>query len=92
MKTTFPIFLLTILAAAGLQAQVGIPHLTIEGNAGREKLELREVSVQVLLDGSMVETILELEFFNHTARQQEGEFRLQLPEGATVSTYALDIN
>lgn len=83
---------LSAILAASLHAQVGIPELSVSTNGGAsQKLELREISIDVQLEGALVETILELEFFNHTTRMQEGEFKLQLPEGATVSTYALDI-
>ncbi len=72
-------------------AQTQLPTLTIQNGARAEVLSLLEVDLDVRLAGAVAETVLELEFFNHTKRRQEGQFTLQLPDGATVSTYALDI-
>ena len=92
MKTRFLILLSLVLGAVGVRAQVALPELTIESGGGRnEHLELLELDVNVRFEGALVETVLELEFFNHTTRNQEGEFVLQLPEGATVTTYALEV-
>ncbi len=57
-----------------------------------QPLELTSVSISVEGEGALVETIFELEFFNHAERRTEGEFVMTLPEGATVSTYALEVN
>ncbi|MCF6313381.1 MAG: hypothetical protein L3J39_13110 [Verrucomicrobiales bacterium] len=86
--TSFFIFLLTLVRVG---AEVVLPDLTIEEDGEKQSLELRELSIKVRVSGLLVETILDLKFYNHSRRQQEGEFVLQLPEGATVSTYALDI-
>ncbi len=80
-----------LLGACSLQAQLALPELTIKEQGRRQNLDLRELSVVVRMEGLWVETVLELEFYNHSSRQQEGEFVLQLPEGATVSTYALEV-
>ncbi len=83
---------LMVLGFALAPAWAALPSLTVVGE-GRdpERLELRELSMSVEVVGDVAETVLELEFFNHTSRQQEGEFLLQLPEGATVSSYALEV-
>lgn len=92
MKPCLALASIFLLGVANIQAQVALPDLTINDRGGKQSLGLQELSIKVRLEGVVAETILELEFFNHTDRRQEGEFVLQLPEGATVSTYALDIN
>lgn len=73
------------------QREVGIPQLTIQEKGVARPLELKGAIIMVSLDGYFAETVFELEFFNDTDRLQEGEFSIQLPPEATVSTYAIDI-
>ena len=69
-----------------------LPRLTIEHGEQRQDLRLSEVQVTVRVEGDFVETRMSLNFFNETERNQEGEFRLPLPEGASVYHYALEVN
>lgn len=73
------------------QREVGIPQLTIQEKGVPRPLELKGAIITVALEGYFAETVFELEFFNDTDRRQEGEFSVQLPPEATVSTYAIDI-
>ncbi len=91
MKTYFTLFCFFVLTLSWVGAEVALPDLTIKEDGEKQSLELRELSIHVRMSGLLVETILDLEFYNHSKRRQEGEFVLQLPQGATVSTYALEI-
>lgn len=73
------------------QREAGIPRLTIQEKGVSRPLELKGAIITVALEGYFAETVYELEFFNDTDRRQEGEFSMQLPPEATVSTYAIDI-
>ena len=66
------------------------PRMTVAGT--QTILEIEEASVKVQVTGSVVSTEMELMFRNPTARMVEGEFVLPLPAGATVSSYALEVN
>jgi hypothetical protein len=69
------------------------PQMTVREADGSEKplrIEQADVSVQML--GDVAETVFELTFCNDGPRAVEGEFALTLPEGATVSDYALEVN
>ena len=55
-------------------------------------LEIAEAEVDVRVVGGVARTEMELVFRNDTAKMVEGEFTLPLPEGATVSSYALEVN
>jgi hypothetical protein len=67
-------------------------RMTFEGDNGREPMPLAAVDVNVRLIGTVAETTLTLKFLNPTDRRLEGEFVMPLPEGATVSSYALEVN
>lgn len=67
--------------------------MTVRDRDGSVKLlHLQQAEVSVRLVGDVAETVLDLEFRNDGERAVEGEFALALPEGATVSGYALDVN
>ena len=61
-----------------------------DGTVKRLHLDQADVSVRIL--GDLAETAFELCFRNDGDRPVEGEFVLPLPEGATVSGYALEVN
>jgi len=48
--------------------------------------------VQTKVYGFLAETEMTLTFHNPTWKTVEGDFYFPLPEGATVTGYALDIN
>ena len=77
---------LLALAATPLAAQ-GLPQLAVEG----KNLEILEALVSVEVEGRVAEIVYELAYQNDSNRRQEGEFSLQLPPDATVSTYAIDV-
>jgi hypothetical protein len=80
--------ILWLSAALVLNAQG--PRMTVAGTA--TQLEVEEASVQIRLGGGSARTEIELVFRNDTDRIVEGEFVLPLPPGATVSSYALEVN
>jgi tetratricopeptide (TPR) repeat protein len=61
----------------------------IEGQA--QPLKLARVGIEVRILGRITETKMTLTFFNPQARALAGDLYFPLPEGATVSGYALDI-
>lgn len=61
--------------------------------AGSDKrFEIEEAIVKIRLGGGAAQTEIELLFRNDEKRMVEGEFVLPLPAGATVSSYALEVN
>lgn len=78
---------LTLCLPAVDAEEAGLPRLAVEGR----NLEITEALVSVELEGRVAEIIYEIAYQNNTTRQQEGEFSLRLPVGATVSTYAIDV-
>ena len=90
MRVLLCSFVLGWLLLATASAQLTLPDLRIK--AENRRLELVSLSMDVTVEGSIAETTLELEYYNDGRRNAEGEFSMELPEGATVSTYALEVN
>ena len=77
---------------AGLTAQGTAPTLVSTDNGKSEPLYLARLAVDVRIFGVVAETRMTMAFRNPHDRQLAGDLYFPLPEGATVSGYALDIN
>ncbi len=67
-------------------------RMTFDDGGKRVPLKIDRANLEVAFSGNVAETTLTLRFVNHTKRMLEGEFVMQLPDGATVSSYALEVN
>jgi tetratricopeptide (TPR) repeat protein len=63
-----------------------------EGAPRNEELRLSRINTEVRIHGWLAETRMTMTFANRTDRILAGDLYFPLPEGATVSGYALDIN
>jgi uncharacterized protein YfaP (DUF2135 family) len=80
---------LFLLAYCTTQAQN--PQLKVNGpDAALVRLSQLKVDVKVV--GNIAYTTSEMHFFNGTSRQMEAELLFPLPDGVSVSRYAIDIN
>ena len=77
-------------ASTSLQAQT--PVLKVDGKAENTGVTLQALDLQVEVTGHVATTTFTMTFKNNTGRTLEGELVFPLPDGATVSHYALDIN
>jgi tetratricopeptide (TPR) repeat protein len=73
-------------------AQTAPPALMVEENGKSRPLGLTKLDVQVRIHGYVAETATTMTFSNPYPRVLEGDLYFPLPEGATISGYALDIN
>jgi len=64
----------------------------IRDEAHRRSLELRQLDAEVTIRGAIAETILEMQFAGLKGDQTEAWLHIDLPEGAIVTGYALDID
>lgn len=87
MKNFFLILFLCITIA--MQAQN--PQLTVKGKDST-LVRMSQMKVNVKVVGNIAYTTSEMHFFNGTNRQMEAELLFPLPEGVSVSRYAIDIN
>lgn len=90
MKTkVINLFLVMMLFATSLTAQ--IPVLAVKGEKQSE-VYLQSLDIQVEVTAGIATTKYTMVFKNRTNKILEGELTFPLPEGVTVSHYALDIN
>ncbi|MFK7909896.1 MAG: VIT domain-containing protein [Akkermansiaceae bacterium] len=68
------------------------PKMWVKDKNNRVPLRIDRIEADITITGIYAETVLTLRFRNETSRFQEGEFVMPLPDGATVSQYALEVN
>ena len=91
-KSAFFVLML-IFASQLLVAAVSGPELVVRTARGKPtKLVIEEFKAEVFFLADIAETIITITFRNPESRMLEGEFAIPLPENATVSSYALDVN
>lgn len=83
--------LLISLLWIGFFAQAQSPQLNVKGKDS-SLVRLSQLKVNVKVVGNIAYTTTEMHFFNGTNRQMEAELMFPLPEGVSVSRYAIDIN
>ena len=67
------------------------PVLIVKADGKAQPLKVSAVKVDVKIHGHLAETRMTTTFYNPHGRVLEGDLYFPLPEGATVSGYALDI-
>lgn len=73
-------------------APMPMPKLKITGNQGDSAVFLQTLDVQVEVSANVATTVFTMTFRNTSNRILEGELLFPLPEGVSVSSYALDID
>jgi hypothetical protein len=82
--------LLLLLFCIGCIANAQSPQLNVKGKDS-SLVRLSQLKVNVKVVGNIAYTTTEMHFFNGTNRQMEAELLFPLPEGVSVSRYAIDI-
>ncbi len=87
------ILLLTLVAFSYVTyAQtIGIPEISTKGK-NNQPIELSKLNISVFVVDNIATTTYEMHFFNNNNRIMEGELKFPLPNGVTVSRFALDVN
>ena len=67
------------------------PVLMVRRNNRSEPLQLTKVNINATIVGHLAETKMTMTFYNPNPAVMEGDLYFPLPQGATVSGYALDI-
>jgi Ca-activated chloride channel family protein len=67
------------------------PALFVKEGEQSQALKVTSVSVDTRIYGSLAETTMTLSFYNPASREVAGDLYFPLPQGATISGYALDI-
>ncbi|TCC93739.1 DUF2135 domain-containing protein [Pedobacter frigiditerrae] len=84
---------LLILLLFSFLGNAQMPVLKIKtANAQQESVNLQKLNVDVQITGNIAKTVMTMTFYNNSNRVLEGELTFPMPEGVTISRYALDIN
>jgi tetratricopeptide (TPR) repeat protein len=84
--TTLLFFFTTLMFAHAQQPVLRV----LGGDSGSVKL--RSLHIQVSVTGNIATTTMQMEFCNSTNNVLEGELTFPMPDGVSISRYALDIN
>jgi len=86
---------LSLIVLLGLSAaafgQTAPPALMVKVDGKSQPLGLTKLDTNVRIYGYLAETTTTMTFFNSLDRVMEGDLYFPLPEGSTISGYALDI-
>lgn len=84
--------LLAVAGAAPLAAQPQAPAPIALSDPDGQELVIQELNVRAAVHGVFSLTEMEIVFRNPHGRRMEGRFSAVLPEGATVSRFAKEVN
>ncbi len=90
MKGLFAAFLVLATAWPAFSQQ-RVPVIVVQRDGKSEPLGLVRMEIAVRIAGCLADTSVTMTFANSLPQATEGELYFPLPEGATVSGYALDI-
>ncbi len=94
MKLAKPL-LLSFFLSIVFFAQAQMPVLKIqqtENEAQKQAVKLKKLNIDVQITGNIATTVMTMTFYNNSNRILEGELTFPMPEGVSISRYALDIN
>src|SRR4051812_15855528 len=88
MRTIIPLFSAFLLV---LTVHAQTPSIKVEGKESGQ-VYLQQLNIAVTINGAIATTTWTMTFANKTGRVLEGQLDFPLPEGTSISRYALDIN
>ena len=82
-----------LLIAFFVRAQMPVLKVEqAENDAQKQAVKLKKLSIDVQITGNIATTVMTMTFYNSSNRILEGELTFPMPEGVSISRYALDIN
>ena len=87
----FSLFFLSLLLSVTPALKAQTPSIQIKGEKNAT-ISLTKLDIDVEIFGNIAITTMQMVFHNNTSRILEGELTFPMPEGVTVSRYAIDIN
>jgi len=63
-----------------------------ETSEQKDAVKLKKLAIDVQITGNIATTVMTMTFHNNSNRILEGELTFPMPEGVSISRYALDIN
>ncbi|TCD29694.1 DUF2135 domain-containing protein [Pedobacter psychrodurus] len=82
-----------LLATFFVQAQMPVLKVQqAETSEQKDAVKLKKLNIDVQITGNVATTVMTMTFHNSSNRILEGELTFPMPEGVSISRYALDIN
>lgn len=90
---TYKLLLAAVLFLLTLSLKAQMPMLKIKADdAQQQSVSLKKLNIDVQVIGNIATTTMTMTFYNNSPTVLEGELTFPMPEGVTISRYALDIN
>lgn len=86
----FAVLLLNFSAAHSQTPSIKVTETTVK--ADQKAVSLKSLHAEVEIYGNIATTTITMSFKNTSSRVLEGELTFPMPEGVSISRYALDIN
>ena len=84
----FPLLFIAFIAPAQMPV-LKVQQASTDGQ--KNVVKLQALSIDVQITGNIATTVMTMTFHNSSNRVLEGELTFPMPEGVSVSRYALDI-
>lgn len=92
MKPFRPLTVIIILFSV-LSAHAQMPALKVKtANVSEAAVSLQKLNIDVQITGNIATTTMTMTFYNTSSTILEGELTFPMPDGVSISRYALDIN
>jgi hypothetical protein len=91
----YKIFLIASFLLFNNLLQAQMPVLKVqqaENSEEKQAVILKKLNIDVQITGNIATTVMTMTFYNNSSRILEGELTFPMPEGVSISRYALDIN
>ena len=94
MKRLILFYVSLMMTAFTSQVIAQMPVMKVQGesNTSTTAVTLKNMDIHVEIFGNVAVTTMQMVFHNNTSRILEGELTFPMPDGVTVSRYAIDIN
>lgn len=90
---SFKTLLTLLILSMGTTAFAQMPILKVKtANAQENAVSLQKLNIDVQIMGNIATTTMTMTFYNSTSSVLEGELTFPMPDGVSISRYALDIN
>ena len=92
MKQFLSFIALLFSIGSATAQKIILPQVKVSQEDNAKPMQLRDLSVDILVVGQTAVTTMEMTFYNPNSRVMEGEFEFPLSDGQQVSRFALDID
>ena len=92
MKQLLSFIVLLFSMSSATAQKIILPQVKVSQEDNAKPMQLRDLSVDILVVGQTAVTTMEMTFYNPNSRVMEGEFEFPLSDGQQVSRFALDID